>query len=139
MGDMTMTEIAALLWRHRTKVIALFAVVWLGPILYEEWSKKRAAEQLELDRQSVYSDASVAGSLLAGALHQCVLIGLDDLQRCADYKGQLLQEQAPPVLARTAIEHRDRYLQNCWRFYDRDGCVQLLMRSYHLSSAQSGR
>jgi hypothetical protein len=137
-GDMSVTEFVALLWEHKIKVGLLFLAFAVGPGLYDDWQKKRAAEQFEADRRSVDTDASVAGMMLMNAWTSCSQIGIvNDMEGCAKYQARLLQEQAAPMLAKIAIEQRDSYYKNCQRFYAYEYCGQLLRRSVALSNAQS--
>lgn len=136
-GDMTVTEFVMLLWENRIKVALLILAVALGPGLYEDWTARRAAEKLARDRDAVGTQASVAGMMLLSAWKSCSQLGIRDINACSRYEGQLLQEQAAPILAKSAVEQRDSYLKNCQRFYEFDYCKQLLERSIQLSNAQS--
>lgn len=66
-GDMTVTEFAKVLWNNKIKVAILLLAIAVGPDLYDDWQRKRTAEQLEADRSSVGTGASIAGAL-AGLL-----------------------------------------------------------------------
>src|SRR5262245_25612366 len=109
-GDMTVTEFVMVLWNNKIKVAVVLLAIVFGPARYDDWQKKRAAEQLEADRKSVDTDASIAGVMLMRAWKSCAQIGIvNDMERCAAYEGRLLQEQAAPPLAKLAIEHRASY------------------------------
>lgn len=137
-GGMTVTEFVMILWNNKIKVGLLILAVIFGPGLYDDWQKKRTAEQLEADRKSVDTDASIAGMMLMNAWTSCRDIGIvNDMDRCAKYDGKLLQEQAAPMLAKIAVDHRDSYYKNCQRFHPYEYCSQLLQRSVALSNAQS--
>lgn len=137
-GDMSVTEFVMVLWENKIKTGLFILAIAFGPGLYDDWQKKRAAEQLEADRKSVDSDASIAGMMLMNAWKSCSQIGIgNDIDGCAKYEGRLLQEQAAPMLAKMAVEHRDSYYKSCQRFYAYEYCGQLLRRSIALSNAQS--
>ena len=75
--------------------------------------------------------------MLMRAWRACRDIGIvNDMERCATYDGKLIQEQAAPILAKMAIEHRGGYLKNCLRFHQIEYCGQLLQRSLAISNAQ---
>lgn len=135
--DMPVIRFVAFLWEHKIKVGLLFLALAVGPGLYDDWQKKRAAEQLVADRMSVDTDASFAGMHLVSAWAVCSQIGIvNDIEGCAQYQARLLQEKVAPIAARTAIERRDSYYKKCQRFYAYEYCVQLLARSVALSNAQ---
>lgn len=136
-GDMTATEFVMLLWKNKIKVALLILALALGPGLYQDWATKRAAEEHARDRDAVDTQASIAGMMLLRAWKSCSQIGVPDVNACSRYEGRLIQEQAAPVLAKTAVEQRDSYLKSCQRFYEFDYCKRLLERSIQLSSAQS--
>jgi hypothetical protein len=139
-GDKTLTEFVMLLWNNKIKVGLLILAIALGPGLYDDWQKKQAAEKLEADRKSVDHEASVAGMMLASAWKSCRDIGIvNDMGRCAAYEGRLLQEQAAPMLAKMAIEHRASFYKTCQRFHPNEYCQQLLQRSLSLSVAHGNR
>ncbi len=136
--DMSVTEFAVILWEHKIKIGLFFLALAVGPGLYNDWQKRRAAEQFDADRKSVDTDASVAGIMLMNAWTSCSQIGIvNDMEGCAKYQARLLQEQAAPMLAKMAIEQRDSYYKNCQRFYAYEYCGQLLKRSVALSNAQT--
>lgn len=135
--DMTVSELVKVLWNNKIKVAALLLAIVFGPGVYGDWQEKRAARQLEADRRSVNTDASIAGAMLMSAWKSCAQIGIvNDMERCAAYRGELLQEQATSPLAKLAIERR-AYYKNCQRFHPYWYCQQLLDRSVRLSNAQS--
>lgn len=136
-GNMTVTEFVMTLWANKVKVTLLILAITFGPGLYSEWERRRAQERMEDDKKAVSTDASIAGMMLLSAWKSCQQIGISDVNACSRYQGQLLQEQAAPMLAKTAVEHRDSYLASCQRFYQFEYCRQLLERSIHLSNAQS--
>jgi len=137
-GDMSVTEFVAVLWKNKIKVGLLLLAFAVGPGLYGDWQKKRAAEQFEADRKSVDTNASIAGMMLMNAWSSCSQIGIvNDMEGCAKYQARLLQEQAAPMLAKMALEQRDSYYKSCQRFYAYEYCGQLLRRSVELSNAQS--
>jgi len=70
-GGMTVTEFVMILWNNKIKVGLLILAVIFGPGLYDDWQKKRTAEQLEADRKSVDTDASIAGMMLMNAWTSC--------------------------------------------------------------------
>jgi hypothetical protein len=136
-GDMTVTDFVHVLWNNKIKVMFLILALAFGPGLYDEWKMKQAAKRLDADRASVYRDASITGMMLMNAWRGCRDIGIvNDMERCAKYDGKLIQEQAAPMLAKMAIEHRDAYYKNCLRFHQHEYCGQLLQRSVALSNAQ---
>lgn len=138
-GDMSVTEFFTALWGNKIKIGLLILAVILGPGLYDDWQKKRGAERLEVERKSVDRDASIAGMMLVNAWKSCSHIGIvNDMERCANYQGRLLQEQAAPILAKTALEHRNSYYTNCQRFHGYEYCGQLLKRAFELSYAKNG-
>jgi len=134
---MTVTEFVMLLWENKIKVTLLILAVVFGPSLYEDWKAEELRKTLESDRKAVGTQASIAGMMLVSAWKSCSQIGIGDINACSKYEGHLLQEQAAPMLAKTAAEQRDSYLKNCQRFYEFDYCRQLLERSIQLSNAQS--
>ena len=136
-GNMTVTEFVMLLWENKIKVTLLILAVVFGPSLYEDWKAEELRKTLESDRKAVGTQASIAGMMLVSAWKSCSQIGIGDNNACSKYEGHLLQEQAAPMLAKTAAEQRDSYLKNCQRFYEFDYCRQLLERSIQLSNAQS--
>lgn len=139
-GDMTVTEFVMAMWNNKIKVGLLILAIALGPGLYDDWQKQRAAEKLEADRKSVDTDASIAGIMLANAWKSCRDIGIvNDMERCAAYDGRLLQEQAAPMLAKLAIDYRVSFYKSCQRFHPGEYCQQLLQRSLSLSVAQGNR
>jgi hypothetical protein len=136
-GDMSVTEFVITLWKNKIKVALLVLVLIFGPGLYDDWQNQRAREKLDADRRAVDTEASIAGMMLADAWTRCKEIGfVNDLERCANHKGRLLQEIAAPQLAQMAIQHRDSYWRSCQRFHPNDYCNALLTRSFQLSFAQ---
>jgi ABC-type anion transport system duplicated permease subunit len=135
--DKSVDDLLVFLRTHKIKIgIAVLAIVF-GPGLYDDWQKSRAAQQLESDRKSVDTDASVTGMMLMEAWTGCSQIGIvNDMERCAAYQGRLLQEQSAPMLAKLAVEQRASYYKNCQRFNTYEYCSQLLQRSVALSNAQ---
>jgi len=136
-GEITVTEFVMLLWVNKIKVTLLILAVALGPGFYEDWTARRTEEKLARDRDAVDTQASIAGMMLLSAWKSCSQIGISDINACSRYEGRLLQEQAAPVLAKTAGEQRDSYLKSCQRFYEFDYCKRLLERSIQLSNLQS--
>lgn len=135
--DMTVTEFAKVLWSNKIKVMLLVFALVFGPGLYDDWQQKQAAEKLDADRASVFSDASITGMMMTDAWRSCRDIGIgDDMKRCSKYDGKLIQEQTAPVFAKIAIEHRDSYFKHCLRFHQQEYCDQLLQRSIDISNAQ---
>jgi hypothetical protein len=133
----TVTEFAALVWRNKVKAGLLALAIVSGPPLYEEWAEKRAAQEAAEAKGAVPTDASIAGMMLLSAWKSCTQIGIADVNACATYQGELLQEQAAPILAKTAVGQRDAFVKNCTRFYAYEHCRQLLDRAIRLSNAQS--
>lgn len=122
-GEMSVADFVMVLWNNKIKVGILILGVIFGPSLYDDWQKKRAAEQFEVDRTSVDTDASIAGMMLMNAWTSCSQIGIvNDMERCAKYQARLLQEQAAPMLAKMAIDQRDSYYKNCQKFYAYEYC-----------------
>lgn len=136
-GDMTLTEFVMLLWENKFKVALLILAVALATGLYQNWAAKTAVEERARDRDAVDTQASIAGMMLISAWKSCSRIGISDINVCSRYEGRLLQEQAAPILAKTAVEQRDSYLKGCQRFYEFDYCKRLLERSIQLSNLQS--
>jgi hypothetical protein len=136
-GDVSVADLVTVLLNNKIKVGILILAAVFGPGLFDDWQKTRAAEQFEVDRKSVDTEASIAGMMLINAWTNCSRIGIvNDMERCAKYQARLLQEQAAPMLAKVALEQRDSYYKNCQRFYTYDYCGQLLGRSLALSNAQ---
>lgn len=134
---MPVTEFASLLWANKIKTALVVLAIAFGPNLYENWSKKRDVERKEEERKSVGISASVTGMMILGAWKSCNRIGIADIDSCSRYEGQLIQEQAAPALARTAVENRNGYLKTCLKFFDYEYCRQLLNRAVQLSAAES--
>ncbi len=135
--DTTVTDFVKVLWNNKIKVMLLILACAFGPGLYNDWQKRQAAKGLDADRASVDNNASITGMMLMSAWRGCRDIGIvNDMERCATYNGKLIQEQAAPMLAKTAIEHRDAYFKNCLRFHQIEYCGQLLQRSVAISNAQ---
>jgi hypothetical protein len=134
-GDMSVTEFAMLCWNNKGKVLVAIAAVVLLPPLFDEWAQKRVADRLAAEREGVNTSASVVGMMLVSAWRSCVKIGINDIDRCSTYEGQLLQEVAAPQLAKMAIVQRNDYYSSCRKFYAPKYCDQLLTRSVNLSAA----
>lgn len=101
--DMMVTEFTMALWNNKISVAALIFAIIFGPDLYDDWQKKRAADQLEADRSSEDTDVSIAGAMLMSSWKSCAQIGsVNDMDRCAAYNGRILQEQTAPMLAKMA-------------------------------------
>jgi hypothetical protein len=100
---------------------------------YDDWSKQREIEKQAAEKKSVSTQASLAGIQMVEAFKTCARIGINDLDRCAKYEGQLLQELAAPLFAKNSLDVRDGYFKVCLRFYSKDYCNNLLIRSINLS------
>lgn len=137
--DMTVNGFMLLLRKNKIKVAAMILTIAIVPSLYDDWSASRSAEKLKSDLGEVGTQASIAGMMLFSAWKSCTQIGISDISTCSKHEGQLLQEKAAPLLAKTAVEQRDSYLKYCQRYYDFDYCKRLLERSIQISSAQSNK
>lgn len=137
-GDMSVSEFIGVLWENKIRVGLLFLAMAVGTELFDRWQEWRAAKQLNVDRESVDIDASVAGMMLVEAWTSCSQIGIvDNLESCAKYQARLLQEQVAPMLAGKAIALRDSYYKKCQRFYTDEYCEKLITRSVEISYAQT--
>lgn len=126
------------LLRQYWSQLALVAfVAALAYPAYQDWSKQRAKEVAEREKKAaldrIGTDASFAGAMLSNAHKACRRIGIQDLSTCSNYEGPLLQEKAPPMLAKMALDHRNAYLATCPKVYAKDYCEQLLIRAFQLS------
>lgn len=135
--NMSVTDFVMTLWKNKVKVVLVAVALAFGPGLYADWQRKRAVEQEESDRRAVDTEASLAGMMLADAWRACSKIGIvNDMDRCAAYQPRLIQEQAAPLLAKTAVDQRDSYVKRCQRFYQGTYCSKLLQRAVEISVAQ---
>lgn len=127
--------------RHNKGKIALIGLALaFGPGIYADWEKQHAAAQLAEDKKSVDLEASSAGMVIAGAWRGCANIGiLNNMEGCAAYQGQLIQEMVAPKVAAVAIEQRSNYYVKCERFYPHEYCAKLLARAVQISYAQGER
>lgn len=108
----------------------LGVVAWSA---YDDWSRQREIEKQAKEKQSVGTQASIAGIELWAAYKACTRIGINSIDQCAKYEGQLLQEVAAPQLAKVALDARSEYYKLCERFYTEESCIKLLNRSWYLS------
>lgn len=111
----------------------IFFATAIGLPIYQDWSKERDRARLEEEKKSVSTQASLAGIQIAQAFKACVRIGISDVQQCARYDGQLIQEMVAPIAAKNALNSKDEYIKTCLRFYPEDYCSSLLNRSISLS------
>jgi len=119
--------------------LAAFTVFILAPVAVEWW-EARQAETKKQEREAaidrVNTGASIAGALLATAYRSCSRIGIDSIERCADYEGKLLQEIGAPMSAQMALGQRKEYNDHCLTLYDAKYCNGLLNRAFQLSLAE---
>lgn len=134
-------ELIRTLARNWSKVAFGALVLLIAIPVYQDWSKQHAVEvaaretKAAIDR--VGTDASIAGSMLWGAYKACTKIGIQSMQTCANYEGNLLQEKAAPILASTALDQRALYDKNCQQLYTKEYCDQLLNRAFQLSQNET--
>lgn len=78
---------------------------------------------------NVGMDASFTAGFLVSATRQCQIIGVNDIDECAQLKGTLLAEKTIPVFARIAVTRRDEYWKKCQADFDQEYCAQLIQRA----------
>lgn len=129
-------ELGLQIWLHWRKLLVLAILLLVGPPLYRDWQRQRVADELERQRNSVSTEASFAGMMIVSAWRSCRRIGIENIDLCSAYKGELIQEMLAPFDARAAVERRDSYQKNCLKFHKAAYCDQLLRRSIELSARE---
>lgn len=120
-------------------IACISAVLVVARDAYEDWSKHREADRVEQEKNIINSRASVVGVMIWSAYKECVRIGINDFDRCSSYNGQLIQEKAAPLLAKSAVAAKDDYLNLCERHHPIRYCADLLNHSIQLSQNQDDR
>jgi hypothetical protein len=69
---------------------------------------------------------------LASASRACFVIGINNLERCAENKGTLLAEQSASISAGLALGQRDEYWKKCQSNFSEDYCKQLIDRAVNI-------
>lgn len=134
-------ELIRTLARNWSKVAFGGFLLLIAIPIYQDWSKQHAievaAKETKVALERVGTDASIAGSMLWGAYNACTKIGIQNMQTCAKYEGNLLQEKAAPILASMALDRKASYDKNCQQVYAKEYCDQLLNRAFHLSQNET--
>jgi hypothetical protein len=136
-----MRELRPLKIIARNLLMLAFALLMLfvGYPVYQEWSKKRDTVLAEHEKaqasERIGNQASLAGAMLHRAHKACSIIGAPDLEECAIYKGQLIQEKDAQERAKLALVLRATYYSNCQRFNTSEFCNNLLGRAIQLNIA----
>jgi hypothetical protein len=88
---------------------------------------------LEQKRQNAISavgtDASITAAFLVSAVRACQVVGLNEIDRCAELEGSLLAEQTAQMQAKAAVDQRSGYWKNCLATFAEDYCKQLIQRA----------
>lgn len=107
-----------------------------APLVTDWWKQHQKDAEAQEKKDAVAKvgiDASLAAMAVWGAYKECRKIGIQDIVQCSQYKAVLLQEQAAPILAKTAVDMRADYNVSCRKQYQGEYCDHLLNRAFHLS------
>lgn len=74
-------------------------------------------------------DASITAAMLVSALRSCQVVGVPDVDQCAQIKSPLSADQAAQSMATLAVEMRTSYGKSCQKEFAADYCNQLLGRA----------
>lgn len=89
-------------------------------------------EKLENARVAVGVEASLTAGMLVSAARSCQVIGVENVDRCSQYKGTLIAEQSAQMLASLAVDQRSGYWKKCSASFDQEYCNQLISRAVEI-------
>ena len=75
------------------------------------------------------TDASVTAMMFVSAVRSCQVVGLNDIERCAQIKGSLIADQTAQILAKAAVDKSKEYFTKCQTDFSLDYCNQLIQRA----------
>jgi hypothetical protein len=119
---------------RRHKYLPSLAVGCLFAFAYwESTAPERLREENRKEKESVGAVASVAGNIWASAYLACRRIGVADVNKCAEWKGPLIDDAAAATLADAAVRRRTSFDALCTKHHDPQYCYQLLNRAFQLA------
>lgn len=104
---------------------ALFVVAALtgcDAVLSPEQKREKAIAAIGID-------ASVTAALYVSAARSCQVVGVNDIERCAQLKGSLIADQSAQIIASVAVEKAREYWKKCQEDFSQDYCNQLIQRA----------
>jgi hypothetical protein len=103
-------------------LITLLTLVGCERPLSAEAKKEKASESIGIL-------ASFTAVALASALHSCQIVGIPDIDQCAQLKGTLLADRSAQSMASFAAEQRITYWKACQAEFSTEYCGQLIQRA----------
>ncbi len=94
--------------------------------------EKTLQEKQDEAKASIGIEASLAAGFLVAALRQCHRIGTDSIDKCAEQKGVLIDEQTAQTVAQLGVEKRTSYFKNCRATMTEEYCKELIMRAVNI-------
>lgn len=79
--------------------------------------------------RAIGTDASITAAMLVSAIRSCQIVGVGEIDRCAELKGTLIADQTAQMLATVAVAQRNDYWKNCQASFDQEYCNQLIQRA----------
>lgn len=86
-------------------------------------------EKREKVRAAIGMDASITAAILVSAARSCQVVGVNDIDMCAQVKGTLIADQSAQMLASVAADQRTGYWKKCHADFDQEYCNQLIQRA----------
>ena len=84
-------------------------------------------------------EASLTAGMFVSAVRSCDLVGLNDIERCAQLKGSLAAEQTAQMYASMVVNQSKEYWKNCQTNFPLDYCDQLIQRAVAIEYRRPGR
>lgn len=86
-------------------------------------------EKREKALAAVGWDASVTAGMLVSATRSCQVVGVNDIDRCAQHEGTLIADKTAQMFARVAVGMRKDYWMKCQADFEQEYCNQLIQRA----------
>jgi|Laugresbdmm110sd_1035091.scaffolds.fasta_scaffold29686_2 hypothetical protein len=103
-------------------VLVVIAIIGCDATLSPEEKQEKA-------RSAVGVDASVTAGVLVSAARSCQVIGVSDIDKCAQLKGTLIADQSAQMISNLAVDMRKDYWKKCQADFDQEYCNQLIQRA----------
>ncbi len=78
---------------------------------------------------AIGTEASVTAMMFVSAARSCQVVGLNDIEICAEIKGSLIADQTAQIIAKVAVDKTKEYWNKCQTDFSQEYCNQLIQRA----------
>lgn len=84
-------------------------------------------------------DASVTASFFVSSARACQVVGISDLEKCAELKGSLLAEQSAQMTAKLYLDQKASYNKKCLKISQLTTAINSFLALFILSTGDQDR